>query len=404
MFDVKELFLKYVKFNTQADDASQTSPSSAGQRVLAEIIADDCRAIGLTEVEVSEHGYVYATLEANIDRECPVIGFIAHMDTSPDCSGENVNPQVIVEYDGGDINLENGVVISPKECKFLANYKGQELITTDGRTLLGADNKAGIAEILAAMGYLIQNQHIKHGKIRIGFTPDEEIGRGADNFDVAKFGADFAYTIDGGEIGELTYESFNAAKVDITIRGRSVHPGRAKGLMVNASLVALELAGMLPNNETPATTENREGFFHLSEMSGTVEKASLKYIIRDFEDNGFKRRKDLIIDVVKRMNEKYGECVTFDMSDQYFNMYNILKDKAYVIEMAERAYDKAGVVPKKIPIRGGTDGSRLSYMGLPCPNIFAGGHNYHGPMEFVPVGSMRKAVEVIIGICEIAAK
>ena len=400
MFDVKELFLKYVKVNTQSDDKSMASPSTPGQRVLAEMVAEDCRKIGLTDVEVCSDGYVYATLEANVDGEVPVIGFIAHMDTSEDCSGENISPRIIESYDGEDIILESGLVISTNECSFLPNYKGQELITTDGHTLLGADNKAGIAEILAAMNFLISTPEIKHGKIKIGFTPDEEIGRGADKFNVKNFGAHFAYTIDGGEIGELTYESFNAARADIFIKGRSVHPGRAKGLMLNASLIALEIANMLPAGETPATTEKREGFFHLCEMNGTIENAYLEYLIRDFEDEGFNFRKDLILDAVLKMNEKYGECVTLNLYDQYYNMANVLKSKTHIIEIAEKAYEAVGVAVKKVPIRGGTDGSRLSYMGLPCPNIFAGGHNYHGPLEFIPVESMRKASEVIVKICE----
>jgi len=415
MLDVKNLFLKYVRFNSQSNAKSMVCPSTLGQMALAREIAEDCRKIGLIDVEVTEHGFVYATLPSNIDPDChcaldpqsnasPVIGFIAHLDTSPDCSGENVDPQIIENYSGGDIVLKNGLVITVNEFPFLPNYIGQELITTDGSTLLGADNKAGVAEILAAMHYLVQTPEIKHGKIRVAFTPDEEIGRGADNFDVKHFGAEFAYTIDGGEIGELECESFNAAEAKIFIKGRSVHPGTAKGVMLNASLIALEIANKLPANETPTHTEDREGFFHLCEMSGTVENAYLEYIIRDFEDDGFNRRKDLIFDVVQEANAKYGNCTTLHLRDQYYNMYNVLKNKPHVMETARAAFAAVGVKPIICPIRGGTDGSRLSFMGLPCPNIFTGGHNFHGPLEFIPVPSMQKAVEVIVNLCEIAAQ
>ena len=392
---VRERFLRYVTYDTQSDPYSDTAPSTSKQMDLARILADECRAIGLIDVEVSEFGIVTATLPANTDADIPVIGFIAHLDTAPDASGANVIPIVHENYDGRDIVLNHGTVISPGEFPALRNYIGQTIITASGDTLLGADDKAGIAIILTVMEYLIQNPQIPRGKVRIAFTPDEEIGRGTENFDVEAFGADFAFTVDGGPLGELTYESFNAAGALVEITGRSIHPGIAKGIMVNASLIAAELAAALPADETPASTEGREGFYHVNRIEGNVEKATVDMIIRSFDGGEFEARKQFIRNLVNELNEKYGAgTITLNLTDQYFNMLE--KIDPWIIEYAKSAFIAAGVEPFVEPIRGGTDGAILSYKGLPCPNIFTGMRNIHGPYEFVALETMVKAVEVVL--------
>jgi tripeptide aminopeptidase len=356
----------------------------------------------LEDVSVDNNGYVMATLPANITEEVPVIGFLAHMDTSPDYTAENVNPQIL-EYQGGDllINEKEIIFLSPQQFPALNFYTGQDLITTDGTTLLGADDKAGIVEIVTAMDYLVKHPEIKHGKIRVAFTPDEEIGRGADKFDVEKFGADFAYTLDGGPLGELEYENFNAARAKITVKGLNVHPGTAKNQMKNSMLIAMELSSMLPAAEIPSHTEHYEGFFHLTEINGTVENTTFSYIIRDHDLNLFNQRKDILLKAVDFLNHKYGNnTVSIELIDQYFNMKEKIEPVFHIIELAKRAMMSCGIETKVIPIRGGTDGARLSYMGLPCPNLFAGGHNFHSRFEFIPVKSMEKAVEVILKIVE----
>jgi tripeptide aminopeptidase len=347
-----------------------------------------------------------ATLPSNTEKKVPVIGFLAHMDTSPDYTAENVQPQLI-EYKGGDIlmNQEKGIILSADEFPEVKNYAGQTLITTDGTTLLGADDKAGVAEIMTAMDYLVKHPEIKHGKVRIAFTPDEEIGRGADRFDVARFNADFAYTLDGGPLGELEYENFNAAKAKVTIRGLNVHPGTAKNQMKNSMLVAMEFNGMLPASQVPQHTEKYEGFFHLTGISGTIENTTLGYIIRDHDGTRFNQKKDLLAEITDFLNAKYGQgTVTLNLTDQYFNMKEKIEPVFHIIELAKKAMNECGIETKIIPIRGGTDGSRLSYMGLPCPNLFAGGHNFHSRYEFIPVSSMEKAVEVIVKIVELNGK
>lgn len=404
MKNVKSRFLRFITFNTQADYDSDSCPSTKAQMEFARVLAAECNEIGLTSIIVSEFGYVYAELPSNIKKKTPVIGFVAHMDTSPDCSGDGVEGVCIPDYDGRDIRLDENTALSSKEFPSLLKYVSDELIVTKGKNLLGADDKAGISEILTAMEYLIENPAIKHGTIKICFTPDEEIGRGTDKFDLELFGADFAYTMDGGEIGELEYKNFNAARAKINITGKSVHPGYSKNIMRNASLIAMEIARQFPEDETPATTEGYEGFYHLSSMTGNVEAAMLDYIVRDFEMTAFERRKAFVADIVAGINEKYGEgAATLNMRDEYYNMEDVLKDKLFVVDLAERAMRSVGVEPKIKAIRGGTDGSRLSFMGLPCPNIFAGGHNFHGPYEYIPVGSMIKACEVIAKIAELAA-
>ena len=403
MKNVSERFLKYVKFHTTSDNSNESSPSSPIQLTFANELAADCKAIGLSGVSVDEHGYLYAELPGNISGVVPAIGFIAHMDTSPDAFGKNVNPQIIENYDGGDILL-NTIRLSPNEFPELLDYKGQTLITTDGKTLLGADDKAGIAEILTAMEYLIANPQISHGTIKIAFTPDEEIGRGADLFDVKKFGASFAYTIDGGKIGELEFENFNAARAKIEIEGKSVHPGTAKNKMVNALHIAMEIAASLPIGETPANTENYEGFFHLHALNGHVGHASLSCLIRDFDEASFVSRKELLKQIVLEKNNQYANCIKLSVYDEYYNMASKIQPRMEIVELAKAAMLRQGVKPVVQPIRGGTDGARLSYMGLPCPNIFTGGHNFHGPFEFIPIPSMEKAVEVIAAIAEMAAK
>ena len=402
MEKLTERFIRYVKVNTQSDDNSQTCPSTPGQMVLAKMLVDEMKAIGLQDISIDENAYVMATLPANISKIVPVVGFLAHFDTSPDNTAEHVNPQLVV-YTGKDmvLNEKENSILSAQEFPAINDYIGQTLITTDGTTLLGADDKAGIAEIVTAMDYLIQHPEIKHGPVRVAFTPDEEIGRGADKFDVRKFNADFAYTMDGGPLGELQYENFNAAKAKITVRGLNVHPGTAKNQMKNAMHIAMELNHMLPASEIPARTENYEGFFHLTAFTGTVEMSTLNYIIRDHDLKLFNNKKDLLLRIADSLNAKYGlHTITVEMVDQYYNMKEKIVPMFHIIDLARNAMEKCGVKTRVIPIRGGTDGSRLSFMGLPCPNIFAGGLNFHSRFEFVPVQSMEKAVEVIVKIVE----
>lgn len=404
--NVVDRFLKYVSFDTEAKEGTGTTPSTPGQLVLAAELVKELEAIGLEDISLDENGYVMATLPANNDDDAtPTIGFIAHMDTSPDMSGKDVKPR-IVQYEGGDIvlNEEHKVILSPSQFPELEDYVGQELIVTDGTTLLGADDKAGIAAIVGAVAYLKEHPEIKHGKIRIGFTPDEEIGQGADHFDVAKFGCDWAYTIDGGQIGELEYENFNAAIAKIIFKGRNVHPGYAKNKMINACHLATEFDAWMPAEEKPEHTEKYEGFFHLVGMSGTVEEASLTYIIRDHDRTLFAERKMTIKDLVKEMNEKFEGCASAEIRDQYFNMREIVEPRKEIINFAHDAMLQVGVAPLIKPIRGGTDGSRLSFMGLPCPNIFAGGNNFHGRYEFLPIPSLKKAMETVVKIAELVNK
>jgi len=407
MKTVTERFLAYAKIDTQSDEMSSTCPSTDKQFDLAKILVKELKDIGLEDIEMDKHGYIMATIPSNIDADVPVIGFLAHMDTSPDMSGTNVNPQIIKNYSGEEIVLDadNDVVLSPKDFPELLIYKGQDLITTDGKTLLGADDKAGIAEIITAMEHLVLHPEIKHGKIRVGFTVDEEIGRGADKFNVKKFGADIAYTLDGGRIGELEYENFNAALATVKIQGRNVHPGTAKNAMVNSLLLGMEFNSLLPVDERPEYTEGYEGFFHLIDFNGQVEHSTFRYIIRDHDMDKYENKKKLIMDCAQFMNNKYGEGrVTVDLVDQYFNMREKVEPVKYIVDIAENAMIQSDVTPIKKPIRGGTDGSKLSYMGLPCPNIFAGGHNFHGKYEYVPIQSMEKSVEVIIKIASLFAK
>lgn len=399
MKKVEERFLEYVKLNTKSDETTRVTPSTKGQLVLAEILCNELKELGLKDARISEHGYVYATLEKNCNRNLPSIGFIAHMDTAPDYSGENVNPQIIENYDGEDIKLNDSVVLSPKFSPELKQYIGQRLITTDGTTLLGADDKAGLAEIMTAVEYLINHPEIEHGDIKVGFTPDEEIGEGADHFDVEGFGADFAYTMDGGRIGELEFENFNAAGVKVKITGVNVHPGYAKNKMLSSIMVANEFINSLPLDEVPEKTEKYEGFYHLSDINATVENTTLSYIIRDFFKDTFEERKNKLREIEKQLNEKYGEgTVIVEIKDQYKNMKEKIEPLMHIVENAKEAMIEANVTPIIRPIRGGTDGARLSFMGLPTPNIFAGGENFHGKYEYVPIESMEKAVEVIVNI------
>lgn len=407
MTKVVERFLKYVQYDTKSDEESTLKPSTKNQLVFAKMLADELMEIGLSDVSLDENGYVMATLYSNLKKALPAVGFIAHMDTSPDMSGANVNPKLIEEYDGKDIilNTKENIILKTEEFPSIKNYIGKTLITTDGTTLLGADDKAGIAEIVSAMEELINNPHIPHGTIKIAFTPDEEIGAGADAFDVEKFAADFAYTIDGGPIGELEYENFNASKAKVTIKGRNVHPGSAKNIMKNAILIGHELQSLLPQDETPANTEGYEGFFHLDSFNGNVEEAQMSYIIRDFDLTNLKTRKSLIVDAVKEMNKKYGEgTVSVEIKDQYLNMKEKIEPVMHIVNSAKLAMEQAGITPLIRPIRGGTDGSRLSYMGLPTPNVFTGGENFHGRFEYIPTFAMEKAVEVILRIVEIYSK
>jgi len=397
---VKKRFFRYVQVDTQSADDSDTFPTTLKQLDFAAKLADECKSIGLAGAECDENGYVYAYLPSNLKTDAPAIGFIAHIDTSPDCSGANVTPRVTENYGGGDIRLNNNVTISPDEFPSLKEYAGQDIITASGDTLLGADDKAGVAEILTAMEYLAENPDIPHRKICVGFTPDEEVGHGADRFDIGRFGAAFAYTIDGGQVGELESENFNAARATVNITGKSVHPGTAKGVMVNAGLVAAELVSRMPENEIPAATEGYEGFYHLTDLTGSVEHARVVLLIRDFDAEGFKARKTFIEKTAAELNGKYNGALSLDLRDQYYNMASPLDEHPHVIDIAYKAVEEAGVKPIRKPIRGGTDGSRLCYMGLPCPNIFTGGHNAHGPYEYIPLQSMGKAVEVILNICK----
>ena len=400
---VVERFLRYVKYDTTSSVTSGSTPSSKGQMQFAKVLADELIAFGLQEVEVDGYGYVYATLPANGIENAPVVGFISHMDTSPEYSGANVSPRIVANYDGGDISLNNekNIVLSPVTFPELKKYIGQDLIVTDGTTLLGADDKAGLAEIITAMEYLVNQQDVKHGKVRVGFTPDEEIGEGADHFDVARFGADFAYTIDGGEIGELEYENFNAVGAKIAIQGSSVHPGYAKGKMKNAVLIANQYISLLPSDDVPEKSEGYDGFYHVTRINGSVEHTEIEMILRDFTMEGVINRRNNLQLIADKVNELYGEgTIKITLTDQYFNMREKIEPVKYIVDLAEAAMIESGIQPKIVPIRGGTDGARLSYMGLPCPNIFAGGHNFHGKYEYVPTRSMAKACEVIVKIIE----
>lgn len=401
MKTVTERFLTYVKHHTTSDESSDTFPSTKRQLAFAAFLAKECEAIGLQSVSVDAYGYVTALLPGNT-ANAPTIGFISHMDTSPDASGENVLSNIVENYDGKAIPL-NGTVLSPKEFPSLKEYIGQTLITSDGTTLLGADDKAGIAEILTAAEYLLAHPEIPHGDIRIAFTPDEEIGKGVDFFDVDKFHADFAYTLDSGRIGELEYENFNAARAIIRIKGKNVHPGSAKNVMKNAALIGTEIASLLPERETPAKTEGYEGFFHLCSFEGDVTSATLNYIIRDFNADSFAHRKELLRLIVERKNAQYNNCIELDLHDEYYNMLSQIEPHMEIVSLAKQAMLDCGITPIIQPIRGGTDGARLSFMGLPCPNLFAGGHNFHSNYEYVPVPSMEKAVSMIVRIAELAA-
>ena len=402
-----ERFLNYVSFTTTSDENTNMTPSTPGQMIFAKFLVEELKSIGLQEVEVDKNGYIMATLPANTDKQVPTIGFIAHMDTSPDMTAKHVKPRIVANYDGNDIllNDEKLIVLETEKYPEILQYKGQDIIVSDGTTLLGADDKAGLAEIVTAMEYLLAHPEIKHGKIRIGFTPDEEIGQGADHFDVPKFGAEWAYTIDGGEIGELEFENFNAATAKINFQGLNVHPGYAKHKMLNSMRVAYQFASMLPRHETPEHTEKYEGFYHLVGMEGTVEKSSLSYIIRDHDRDRFERRKKEMQHLVNKINAEFGEgTATLELRDQYYNMREKVEPVMHVVDLAFEAMEAVGVKPNVKPIRGGTDGARLSYEGLPCPNIFAGGHNFHGRFEYVPVQSMEKAMMVIVKIAELLEK
>ena len=407
MTAVVDKFIKYVQFDTESDTQTGLTPSTPGQMVLAKELAKELEEMGMSQVSVDENGYVMAVLPSNMDKEIPTVGFVSHMDTSPDFTGKHVKPQFVENYDGGDIvlNKEQNIVMKVADFPDLKMYKGQTLITTDGTTLLGADDKAGVAEIMTAVEYLINHPEIKHGAVHVGFTPDEEIGQGADFFNVEKFGADFAYTLDGGEIGELQFENFNAAYAEVSFKGRNVHPGMAKDKMINSMNIVQEFRSHLPKDEVPEKTENYEGFYHLLGIEGSVENSKLQYIIRDFDMDAYNARKNKFETICKDLRAKYGEeNVTLQMKDQYFNMREKIEPVKYIVDIAEQAMKDVGVTPKVVPIRGGTDGSRLSYMGLPCPNIFAGGHNFHGRFEYVPVDSMQKAVDVILKVVDLIAK
>lgn len=407
MDNLLQRFLKYVQIDTQSDTDTGLTPSTFGQMEFARQLVDELKSVGLSDVGVDDNGYVMATLPATVEGDIPVIGFIAHMDTSPDFSGRHVRPRVIKNYQGGDIvlNDKEGIVLAVNEFPELEDYKGQDLVVTDGNTLLGADDKAGVAEIITAMEYLLEHPELKHGKIRICFTPDEEIGAGADHFDVAGFGAEFAYTMDGSGLGELEFENFNAAYAKLTINGRMVHPGYAKHKMRNSIRIANQIMTMLPRHETPEHTEGYEGFYHLMSFNGDVEKTEMMYIIRDFKRDRFEDRKKELVHLVRKVNAEYGEgAAQLEMKDQYYNMREKVEPVMYVVDYAKNAMEELGIKPIVKPIRGGTDGARLSYMGLPTPNIFTGGHNFHGRFEFVPVQSMIKATEVIVKICELVAK
>ncbi|MBQ8867058.1 MAG: peptidase T [Bacteroidaceae bacterium] len=402
-----ERFLKYVSFDTQSSDESGVTPSTGKQMVFARYLKTELEQLGLEEIELDDYGYLYATLPANTDRAVPTVGFIAHMDTSPDCSGADVRPRIVENYDGSDIvlNASEGIVLSPGQFPELLDHCGEDLIVTDGTTLLGADDKAGIAEIVSAMAWFKAHPEVEHGRIRVGFNPDEEIGLGAHKFDVEKFGCEFAYTMDGSEVGELEFENFNAAGAKFTIKGRNVHPGYAKGKMINSMLVANHLMSLVPADETPATTEGYEGFYHLVGLQGEVEQTTLSYIIRDHDRARFEERKQFMASLVEQLNAHYGEpLVSLEMKDQYYNMREKIEPVVYVIDIAKQAISEAGITPVVKAIRGGTDGAQLSFKGLPCPNIFAGGLNFHGRYEFVPIQSMEKAMQVVVKIAELVAK
>lgn len=404
---VVDRFLQYVKFDTQSDELTNLTPSTPGQMIFAQHLEKELRELGLTEISLDDNGYLMASLPSNVDRaDVPVVGFIAHLDTSPDLTGRHVSPRIVEHYDGGDImlNAEKGIILSPSEFPELENYVGQDLIVTDGNTLLGADDKAGIAEIITAVDYLIRHPEIPHGKIRIAFNPDEEIGQGAHKFDVKRFGADWAYTMDGGEIGELEYENFNAAVARVTFSGRNVHPGYAKHKMINSLRIANQFAIMLPRWETPEHTEGYEGFYHLISIEGTVEKTVLTYIIRDHDRDRFERRKKEFEHLTRKINKEFPGVASLEIKDQYYNMREKIEPVKHIIDIAVEAMKCADVTPKVVPIRGGTDGAQLSFMGLPCPNIFAGGLNFHGRYEFVPIPSMEKASRVIVEIARLVAQ
>jgi len=401
--DILERFFRYIKIDTKSDESSESFPSTKKQFDLLNLLKAELTALGL-KAEIDEHGYVMATLPANTDKKIPVLGFVAHVDTSPDMSGENVNPQVWKNYDGGSIviNKELNLVLSPELFPEMLEYKGDTIITTDGTTLLGADDKAGITEIMTAVKYLVEHPELKHGEIKIGFTPDEEIGRGVDFFDVKKFGAEFAYTMDGGGVGELEYENFNAAKLTVSVQGRNVHPGYAKDKMLNSMLIAMEYNALLPVNMRPEYTEHYDGFFHLITMNGTVENSTITYIVRDHDRAKFETKKKTAVECADFLNKRYGESVVkAELKDQYFNMREKVEPVYHIVEIAEKAMVELGIEPKVVPIRGGTDGARLSFMGLPCPNIFAGGLNFHGKFEYVPLESMEKATKVILKVIEL---
>ena len=400
--NVTDRFLRYVKFDTQSDEQTNLTPSTPGQMVFAEYLKEELEALGLTEITLDDNGYLMATLPANTDEDVPTIGFIAHLDTSPDMSGRNVCPRM-VDYEGGDIvlNEEKNIVLSPTQFPELNDYVGETLIVTDGNTLLGADDKAGIAEIITAIEFLKENPSIKHGKIRIAFNPDEEIGQGAHKFDVDLFGADWAYTMDGGAIGELEFENFNAAVARITFQGRNVHPGYAKGKMINSIRVANQFAIMLPRWETPEHTQDYEGFYHLVGIEGGVEQTVMTYIIRDHDRDRFERRKKELEHLTRKINNEFPGVATIEIKDQYYNMREKIEPVMHIIDLAKQAMENVGVTPKVQPIRGGTDGAQLSFKGLPCPNIFAGGLNFHGRYEFIPISSMEKATDVVVEICKL---
>lgn len=401
-----ERFLDYVSYDTKSSDETDCTPSTPGQMVFARHLEEEVRKMGLTEITLDDNGYLMATLPANTDRALPTIGFIAHMDTAPDMSGKDVKPRIVENYQGGDIvlNKELNIILSPEDFPEMNDYLGQDLIVTDGTTLLGADDKAGIAEILDAVAWLQAHPEVEHGKIRVAFNPDEEIGKGAHKFDVELFGCDWAYTMDGGEIGELEFENFNAAGAKVSFKGRNVHPGSAKNKMINAILVANEFISLLPPAETPAHTEKYEGFFHVVGINGSVEEAEVALIIRDHDRDKFEARKAELLRLVDVINGRYPDCASAEVSDQYYNMREKIEPVMHIIETAEQAMRDSGVTPKVQPIRGGTDGAQLSFKGLPCPNIFAGGLNFHGRYEFVPIQSMQKASEVIVNICRLVAK
>ena len=403
--NIVDRFLNYVKFDTQSDELTNMTPSTPGQMVFARRLKEELEVMGLTEITLDDNGYLMATLPANTDAAVPTVGFIAHLDTSPDMSGRHVNPRIVSAYDGGDIVLNEAanIVLSPRDFPELLDYKGQDLIVTDGNTLLGADDKAGIAEIISAVDYLMHHPEIKHGKIRIAFNPDEEIGLGAHKFDVQQFGCDWAYTMDGGAVGELEFENFNAAVAKVTFAGRNVHPGYAKHKMVNSMRIANQFIIMLPRWETPEHTEDYEGFYHLVSMEGTVEKTVLTYIVRDHDRDRFERRKKELEHLARKINHEFPDCCTLEIKDQYYNMREKIEPVMHVIDIAEEAMRRSGVVPKVQPIRGGTDGAQLSFKGLPCPNIFAGGLNFHGRYEFVPIPSMEKACAVVVEIARLVA-